>query len=217
MVDLPMWQTTLKGLAGMTEGARDPTSASDQGLTGTNGTRARALAWLEMELRHGPRDSSELHEGAAQVGISPKLLRTAREALSLEVKRSGFGPAIRSTWALPESSKTEHVRPDRCQRAREDVSPSNGSVRLTDGEDSRTTRRVRYFGTKGLDQSTAIALAHQLVVERDRAGSSLTSCAECQNYVAPGQCRARMEEGCGEGSRGVFELWNCYLARIVVS
>lgn len=59
-------------------------------------------AWLVEQLAAGAIDSRLVKERADAAGISPKLLRNAREALGVVTARSGNPQTgIASTWALP--------------------------------------------------------------------------------------------------------------------
>jgi hypothetical protein len=43
---------------------------------------------------------------ACEHGISPKTLRTTREAIGVKVSRDGFGPGSKSLWTAPYLPKT---------------------------------------------------------------------------------------------------------------
>lgn len=183
-------------------------------MTAASARVLAAQAWLAERLAHGPVESRSLLAAADASGITRKTLRMARETLHLEVKRSGFGPAIRSTWALPTSDlQARHECESGCPHT--DV-PSDSTITFTEGETRRTMRRVAYFQTKGMLEPDALRLARHLVLNRDRTGASLTSCAECQNFTSPSQCRARIE-GWGDGPRDVNEIWYCFVARVEIS
>jgi hypothetical protein len=62
-------------------------------------------------------------------------------------------------------------------------------VDLTGDERKRVDRRVGFFIMKGLAASDASTLAIRLVFERDRRGTRLASCAECQSPMLPGGAR----------------------------
>jgi hypothetical protein len=53
-------------------------------------------------LAQGPQPSAQLLADGAAAGISPQVLREARLALKLAVRREGFGAEARSFWALPD-------------------------------------------------------------------------------------------------------------------
>jgi hypothetical protein len=51
-------------------------------------------------LRHDA-GAAELSRVAHEHGLTAKAIRSAREALGVEVERNGFGPGGQSLWALP--------------------------------------------------------------------------------------------------------------------
>jgi hypothetical protein len=56
---------------------------------------------LASILRDGPVDSKAALVAMANQGFSAKQSRRAREALDVDVRRSGFGPRMLSMWRLP--------------------------------------------------------------------------------------------------------------------
>jgi hypothetical protein len=87
-----------------------------------------------------------------------------------------------------------------------DFAGTASPVDLTEDERKRVDRRVEFFIMKGLAASEASTLATRLVFERDRRGTRLASCAECQSPMLPGGCRIvrdPMELHCCDGLRNV--------------
>jgi hypothetical protein len=39
---------------------------------------------------------------AREHGLTPKAIRSAREAIGVKIDRDGFGPGSKSLWSLPE-------------------------------------------------------------------------------------------------------------------
>jgi hypothetical protein len=39
---------------------------------------------------------------AREHGLTPKVVRSAREALGIKIQRDGFGPGGKSMWSLPD-------------------------------------------------------------------------------------------------------------------
>jgi hypothetical protein len=102
------------------------------------------------------------------------------------------------TPALPKSL--------RAPAGSSDLAGTASPVDLTEDECKRVDRRVEFFIMKGLAASDASMLAMRLLFERDRRGTRLASCAECQSPMLPGGCRIvrdPMELHCCDGLRNV--------------
>lgn len=134
-------------------------NAPPAGLDVPDGRRRTAVAaakWLSALLAEGPRDSREILAKGAEVGLSAKALRHARETLKLRVVRTGSREAMRSTWSLPGEADAgdkgtnelpaSAVDPDHSARAREG-DPS-------DRPEPRCTRaRVRAYSSPTIGEA----------------------------------------------------------------
>ncbi len=59
------------------------------------------MEFLRAALVGDPVPAAELSRVAHERGLTPKAIRSAREALGVEIERNGFGPGSRSLWSLP--------------------------------------------------------------------------------------------------------------------
>ena len=69
--------------------------------TETRTAKADAMEFLRAALVGDPVPAAELSRVAHERGLTPKAIRSAREALGVEIARNGFGPGSRSLWSLP--------------------------------------------------------------------------------------------------------------------
>ena len=69
--------------------------------TETRTAKADAMEFLRAALVGAPVPAAELSRVAHERGLTPKAIRSAREALGVEIERNGFGPGSRSLWSLP--------------------------------------------------------------------------------------------------------------------
>ena len=69
--------------------------------TETRTAKADAMEFLQAALAGDPVPATELSRVAHERGLTPKAIRSAREALGVEIERNGFGPGSRSLWSLP--------------------------------------------------------------------------------------------------------------------
>jgi hypothetical protein len=69
--------------------------------TETRTAKADAMEFLRATLVGDPVAAAELSRVAHERGLTPKAIRSAREALGVEIARNGFGPGSRSLWSLP--------------------------------------------------------------------------------------------------------------------
>ena len=68
------------------------------------------LDFLRFSLRTGERSRQDLMRAAARLGLTPKMIRVARERLgAVVVERRGFGPDGRTYWRLPSSQPSGAV------------------------------------------------------------------------------------------------------------
>lgn len=169
--------------------------------------RVDGASRLSEWLADGPRESQALHVLARAEGITPKMLRVARERLGVVIRRSGNGVRMRSTWSLPVESQKARGRPLAVSmRGMEQPTgePSDAAgLSFADAERGRISRRIAFFMWKGLTKVAAHELAIHLLLERDRHGSRAGSCIECQNWRPEGQ------RPCSEGQRQPGEIWDC--------
>jgi putative DNA primase/helicase len=88
------------------------TQTADEVLAGSNGGGLQkgndnAKAFLRNVLGAGPVLATEaLKAGEAEL-LTPKMVRTAREALGVIIKREGFGPSCKVWWELPATPDTD--------------------------------------------------------------------------------------------------------------
>ena len=75
-------------------------AAIDGGNEGRT-AKADAIEFLQSALAEGPLPAKELDRMAREHGITPKVLRSARETLNVTIERDGFGPGSKSLWSLP--------------------------------------------------------------------------------------------------------------------
>ena len=60
--------------------------------TETRTAKADAMEFLRAALVGDPVPAAELSRVAHERGLTPKAIRSAREALGVEIERNGFGP-----------------------------------------------------------------------------------------------------------------------------
>jgi len=60
-----------------------------------------AMEFLQAALAAGPVPATEVSRMARERGLTPKVVRAAREAMAVEIERHGFGKGGRSMWSLP--------------------------------------------------------------------------------------------------------------------
>ena len=63
--------------------------------------KAAAAQFLQAALAGGPVPATQVSRMAHEHGLTAKAIRMGREALGVEIERSGFGPGGRSLWSLP--------------------------------------------------------------------------------------------------------------------
>ena len=66
----------------------------------TRTAKADAIEFLRAALVGAPVPAAELSRVAHERGLTPKAIRSAREALGVKIERNGFGPGSRSLWSL---------------------------------------------------------------------------------------------------------------------
>ena len=69
------------------------------------------MEFLQAALAGDPVPASEVSRMAHEHGLTPKAIRSAREALGVEIARNGFGPGSRSLWSLPGGHREAHPTP----------------------------------------------------------------------------------------------------------
>ena len=71
------------------------------------------MEFLRAALGGDPVPAAELSRVAHERGLTPKAIRSAREALGVKIERNGFGPGSRSLWSLPREpiDAQEHQHP----------------------------------------------------------------------------------------------------------
>jgi hypothetical protein len=80
-----------------TAGAETRTATSD------------AMEFLRAALVGAPVPAAELNRVAHERGLTPKAVRSAREALGVKIARIGFGPGSKSLWSLPREHTDAHT------------------------------------------------------------------------------------------------------------
>ena len=84
------------------------TITADQALAALDGNsenrsdKSEAVEFLKDALRSGPVSAKDMKKEAADAGISPKSLRSAREALGVKPEKAGFEGGW--VWKLPEDA-----------------------------------------------------------------------------------------------------------------
>jgi putative DNA primase/helicase len=84
------------------------TISADQALAALDGHgenrsgKAEAIDFLTDLLSRGPVSAKDVKKEALDAGISPKSLRSAREALGIKPGKIGFGVESRWDWNLPK-------------------------------------------------------------------------------------------------------------------
>jgi putative DNA primase/helicase len=81
--------------------AREALAADAAGSDNRTAT-AEAVEILKGVLAEGRMPATEATRIARDHGITPKVLRSAREALRVTIERDGFGPGSKSFWSLPQ-------------------------------------------------------------------------------------------------------------------
>jgi hypothetical protein len=61
------------------------------------------VEFLSNILSQGKTPIEDVKKAARSANVTPKSLRSAREALGIKSKRDGFGPGAVYSWSLPES------------------------------------------------------------------------------------------------------------------
>jgi putative DNA primase/helicase len=91
------------------------TISADQALAALDGNgenrseKSEAIDFLNDALRGGPVSAKDMKKDAAEAGISPKSLRSAREALGIKPEKAGFEGGW--VWRLPKMpSEVEDAR-----------------------------------------------------------------------------------------------------------
>jgi KaiC/GvpD/RAD55 family RecA-like ATPase len=78
--------------------------AADAAGTETRTAKAEAREFLQAALAAEPVPAAEVNRMAREHGFTPKVVRSAREALGVKVARDGFGRGSKSVWSLPEGT-----------------------------------------------------------------------------------------------------------------
>jgi putative DNA primase/helicase len=78
--------------------------AADAAGNGARTAKAEAIEFLKGALADGPVAATEISRMAREHGLTAKAVRSAREALHVEIDRDGFGPGSKSLWALPKAA-----------------------------------------------------------------------------------------------------------------
>jgi hypothetical protein len=63
--------------------------------------KAAAAEFLQAALAGGPMPAVQVSRLAHEHGLTAKAVRSAREALAVEIERNGFGRGGQSVWSLP--------------------------------------------------------------------------------------------------------------------
>jgi hypothetical protein len=66
--------------------------------------KADAMEFLQAALAGGPEPAAEVNRMAREHDLTPKAIRSAREALEVKIERDGFGPGSKSLWSLPKGT-----------------------------------------------------------------------------------------------------------------
>ena len=71
---------------------------------GRRTAKADAMKFLQGALAGAPVPAAELSRVAHERGLTPKAIRSAREALGVEIARNGFGPGSKSLMVAAEGA-----------------------------------------------------------------------------------------------------------------
>jgi hypothetical protein len=82
----------------------------------TRTATAAAAEFLKAALAGAPMPATEVGRMAQEHGLTAKAIRMGREALGVEIARSGFGPGGRSLWSLPPGRHIDAPPPGPCFR-----------------------------------------------------------------------------------------------------
>lgn len=77
--------------------------AADAAGGETRTAKAEAMELLSAALTNGPVQAVEIARIGREHGLTPKALRSAREALKVKIERDGYGPGSKSLWSLPRA------------------------------------------------------------------------------------------------------------------
>jgi hypothetical protein len=80
--------------------ANEALAASAGGEEGRS-AKAEAMEFLREALAKEPMPAADVTKMAREHGLTPKVVRSAREALNVKIERDGFGPGSKSLWSLP--------------------------------------------------------------------------------------------------------------------
>jgi hypothetical protein len=72
----------------------------------TRTAKAGAMEFLQTALAGAPVPAAELSRIAREHGLTAKAIRSAREALGVEIERNGFGRGAQSVWSLHRTERT---------------------------------------------------------------------------------------------------------------
>jgi hypothetical protein len=73
--------------------------------------KADCMDMLRELLADGPHPAKETETQCAAAGYTPKVVRTARKALQINVHREGFGRGSKVLWSLPAAAPDPHRCP----------------------------------------------------------------------------------------------------------
>jgi hypothetical protein len=76
--------------------------------------KADAMEFLQGALAGAPVPAAEINRMAREHCLTPKVIRSAREALGVKIERDGFGPGSKSLWSLPARSSIDAQTNHRC-------------------------------------------------------------------------------------------------------
>jgi hypothetical protein len=71
--------------------------------------KAEAMELLSRALAGGPLPATEVGRMARERGLTPKVVRAAREAMAVEIERRGFGREGRWMWSLPIDAQPQPI------------------------------------------------------------------------------------------------------------
>jgi AAA domain len=81
----------------------DAALAAHEGGGDARTAKQEAIDFLSDYLSKGELPAEEVQQAARKAGITPKSLRSAREALKVNSRREGFGPGSICYWSPPEA------------------------------------------------------------------------------------------------------------------
>jgi hypothetical protein len=107
----------------------------DAASSETRTAKAAAMEFLSRALAGDPVPATEITRMARERGLTPKVVRAAREAMAIEIERRGFGREGRSMWSLPIDAQPIPSEEARTKPTHEIIGPTNNPCDYCDTRD----------------------------------------------------------------------------------